>query len=183
MKYTPRPKYIYKKEIVPFLMSKFKYKSIMQVPKLKKIVLNQGLGFAINDKKIIDHAVKELTSITGQFAVSCVSKKDESGFKLRKNTPIGCKVTLRRDKMYEFLDRLVTVALPRVRDFRGLKDNSFDGRGNYNMGISEQIIFPEINIDQIKKICGMNITFVTSAKNDIEAKFLLLKFGFPFKKI
>lgn len=180
--YLPRPKKSYRENIIPVLMREFGYRSIMQVPKLEKIVVSQGIGAAVADKKLVDYSVADLTAITGQKAVSCLSKQDEAGFKLRKNMPIGCKVTLRQDKMYEFLDRLITAALPRVRDFNGVKSSGFDGRGNYNMGITEQIIFPELDIDQVKKISGMNITFVTSAKTDKEAKFLLTQFGLPFKK-
>jgi large subunit ribosomal protein L5 len=154
----------------------------MQVPKLEKIVVSKGVGAAIADKKLIDYALEELTKITGQKAISTMSKKDIAAFKLRKGMPIGVKVTLRGDKMYEFLDRLVTASLPRVRDFNGIKANGFDGRGNYNLGITEQIIYPEINIDQVKKINGMDITFVTSADTDKEAKSLLGELGLPFKK-
>ena len=154
----------------------------MQVPKLQKIVLSRGVGAAVADKKLIDHAVDELTMITGQKAVATISKKDVASFKLRKGMPIGAKVTLRGERMYEFLDRLVTTALPRVRDFQGIKSTGFDGRGNYNLGVTEQIIFPEINIDKINRINGMDITFVTSAPNDEEAMSLLTEFGLPFKK-
>ncbi|XOD67968.1 MAG: 50S ribosomal protein L5 [Flavobacteriales bacterium Tduv] len=182
MRYLPRPKEAYKNRIIPALIKEFQYTSVMQVPKLEKIVVSQGVGAAVGDKKLIDYAIEELTAITGQKAVSCLSKRDEAGFKLRKNMLIGCKVTLHKTKMYEFLDRLITVALPRVRDFNGIKLTGFDGRGNYNMGITEQIIFPELNIDQVKRISGMNITFVTSAKTDKEAKSLLTQFGLPFKK-
>ena len=162
-------------------MEQFGYKTVMQVPKLQKIVLNQGLGDAIADKKLIDAGIDEMTQISGQKAVATKSKKDISNFKLRKQMPIGVRVTLRGDKMYEFLDRLVSVALPRVRDFRGINDKGFDGRGNYSFGITEQIIFPEINIDKISKIQGMDITFVTSAPTDAEAFALLKNFGLPFK--
>lgn len=171
----------YKERIVPALMTEFSYKSIMQVPKLEKIVLNQGLGIAVADKKIIEVAVNEMTTITGQKAVQTVSKKDISNFKLRKKMPIGVRVTLRGDKMYEFLERLIRVALPRVRDFKGI-ENKFDGRGNYTLGITEQIIFPEINIDNINRLLGMNITFVTTAPTDEEGYALLKEFGLPFKK-
>ncbi|WP_185869417.1 50S ribosomal protein L5 [Blattabacterium cuenoti] len=173
---------LYRKEVIPSLIKNFGYKSIMEVPKLKKIVIHQGIGESVSDKKLIDFSIKEITDITGQKAIFCYSKHDESGFKLRKGMPIGVKVTLRRIKMYEFLERLIFISLPRVRDFNGVKNNSFDGYGNYNMGITEQIIYPEINIDKIKKNKGMNITFVTSAKNDIEARKLLSLFGIPFKK-
>ena len=172
----------YVDRIVPALMSKFEYSSTMQVPVLKKIVVNQGLGMAVADKKIIDVAVDELTAITGQKAVVTVSKKDISNFKLRKKMPIGVMVTLRRERMYEFLERLVRVALPRIRDFRGI-NSKFDGRGNYTLGIEEQIVFPEINLDDVSKILGMNITFVTSAKTDEEGYALLKEFGLPFKDI
>jgi large subunit ribosomal protein L5 len=170
----------YKERIVPALMKEFNYSSIMQTPVLKKIVINQGLGIAVADKKIIDVAIQELTSITGQKAVATISKKDISNFKLRKKMPIGVMVTLRRDQMYEFLERLIRVALPRIRDFKGI-ESKLDGRGNYTLGIQEQIIFPEINIDSITKILGMNITFVTSAKTDEEGYALLREFGLPFK--
>jgi len=172
----------YTERIVPSLKKEFNYKSVMQVPVLKKIVINQGLGIATADKKIIDIAVEELTTITGQKAVSTHSKKDVSNFKLRRKMPIGVMVTLRAEKMYEFLERLVRVALPRIRDFKGI-DSKLDGRGNYTLGIQEQIIFPEINIDNITKILGMNITFVTSAKTDEEGYALLREFGLPFKNI
>ena len=172
----------YAQVVVPALMKEFEYKSVMQVPVLKKIVINQGLGMASADKKIIDIAISELTTITGQKAVATVSKKDISNFKLRKKMPIGVMVTLRREQMYEFLERLVRIALPRIRDFKGI-ESKFDGRGNYTLGIQEQIIFPEINIDSITKILGMNITFVTSAKTDEEGYALLREFGLPFKNI
>ncbi len=180
--YTPRPQVKYKEEIVAALKEEFGYKSIMQVPKLEKIVLSQGLGAATADKKIVDYAIEELELITGQKAVGTISKKDEAAFKLRKGMPVGARVTLRADKMYEFLDRLTSSALPRIRDFSGIKADGFDGRGNYNLGITEQIIFPEIVIDKVKKIQGMDITFVTSANTDKEAKSLLTHFGLPFKK-
>lgn len=170
----------YQDRIVPALIKEFGYKSVMQVPVLKKIVINQGLGMATADKKIIDVAISELTAITGQKAVATVSKKDVSNFKLRKKMPIGVMVTLRREQMYEFLERLVRIALPRIRDFKGI-ESKLDGRGNYTLGIQEQIIFPEINIDNITKILGMNITFVTSAKTDEEGYALLREFGLPFK--
>ncbi|NGM66077.1 50S ribosomal protein L5 [Sphingobacterium sp. SGR-19] len=181
MTYVPRLKAKYAEEIRTTLKEKFQYKSVMQVPKLEKIVVSQGIGAATADKKLIDNAVAELTLITGQQAVSTKSKKDISNFKLRKGMPIGARVTLRDNNMYEFLDRLVSVSLPRIRDFRGINEKGFDGRGNYNLGITEQIIFPEINIDKINKIQGMDITFVTSADNDVEALELLKQFGLPFK--
>ena len=180
--YTPRLKTKYSEEIVARLQEKYSYKSTMQVPKLLKICLNQGLGDAVTDKKMVEQACDEMTTITGQKAVATKSKKDISNFKLRKGMPIGARVTLRGDKMYEFLDRFITSALPRVRDFRGINPKGFDGRGNYNLGIKEQIIFPEIDIDKVNKITGMDITFVTSAPNDDEAKSLLTEFGLPFKK-
>jgi large subunit ribosomal protein L5 len=182
MAYVPRLKQDYKERIIQSLMEEFGYKNVMQVPKLKKIVLSRGVGAAVADKKLIDHAVDELTLITGQKAVSTISKKDVAAFKLRKGMPIGAKVTLRGERMYEFLDRLVTSALPRVRDFQGIKATGFDGRGNYNLGVTEQIIFPEVNIDKINRINGMDITFVTSADTDTEAKSLLSELGLPFKK-
>ncbi len=181
MDYVPTLKERYKKEIVPALMTEFGYKSVMQVPAVEKIVLNQGLGKAVADKKLLDTAIKELTAITGQKAVPTLSKKDISNFKLRKKMPIGAKVTLRSNKMYEFLERLISVALPRIRDFKGIQDK-FDGRGNYTLGIEEQIIFPEMVIDQISQILGMNITFVTTANTDEEGRALLKAFGLPFKK-
>lgn len=170
----------YKERIVPALVKQFNYTSVMQVPTLKKIVINQGLGEATQDKKIIETAIRELTDITGQKAVATLSRKDISNFKLRKKMPVGVMVTLRRDKMYEFLERLIRVALPRIRDFKGI-EGKLDGRGNYTLGITEQIIFPEINIDSVPKLQGMNITFVTSAKTDEEGFALLKKFGLPFK--
>ncbi|MCF4102277.1 50S ribosomal protein L5 [Gillisia sp. M10.2A] len=182
MAYVPRLKQEYKDKIVSALTEEFSYSNIMQVPKLQKIVLSRGVGAAVADKKLIDHAVDELTMITGQKAVSTISKKDVASFKLRKGMPIGAKVTLRGERMYEFLDRLITSALPRVRDFGGIKATGFDGRGNYNLGITEQIIFPEIDIDKVNKISGMDITFVTSAPTDKEAKSLLTELGLPFKK-
>ena len=180
--YTPRLKTKYSEEIVARLQEKYSYKSVMQVPKLVKICLNQGLGDAVSDKKMVDQACGEMTMITGQKAVATKSKKDISNFKLRKGMPIGARVTLRGDKMFEFLERLITSSLPRVRDFRGINAKGFDGRGNYNLGIKEQIIFPEIDIDQVNKITGMDITFVTTANTDDEAKSLLTEFGLPFKK-
>ena len=171
----------YKEKIVPELQKEFNYKTVMQVPRLEKIVINQGLGAATQDKKIIETAINELTAITGQKAVATVSKKDISNFKLRKKMPIGAMVTLRKDKMYEFLERLVKVALPRIRDFKGI-NSKLDGRGNYTLGVTEQIIFPEINIDNVPKLQGMNITFVTSAPTDEEGFALLQKFGLPFKR-
>lgn len=171
----------YRERIVPILVKEFGYTTVMQAPKLEKIVLNQGLGAAVADKKIIETAIAEMTLITGQKAVQTVSKKDISNFKLRKKMPIGVRVTLRGDRMYEFLERLVRVALPRIRDFRGI-ENKLDGRGNYTLGITEQIIFPEINIDSISKLMGMNITFVTTANTDEEGYALLREFGLPFKK-
>ncbi|MDH6355065.1 large subunit ribosomal protein L5 [Dysgonomonas sp. PH5-45] len=180
MSNTTNLKTEYKDRIVASLMNEFGYKSPMQVPVLKKIVVNQGLGIAVADKKIIETAINELTNITGQKAVATVSKKDISNFKLRKKMPIGVMVTLRHDRMYEFLERLVRVALPRIRDFKGI-ESKLDGRGNYTLGIQEQIIFPEINIDTINRILGMNITFVTSAKTDEEGYALLREFGLPFK--
>ena len=170
----------YNERIVPALEKEFKYTSVMQVPRLEKIVINQGLGIATGDKKVIETAINELTTITGQKAVPTLSKKDISNFKVRKKMPIGVRVTLRRDKMYEFLERLVRIALPRIRDFKGI-ESKLDGRGNYTLGITEQIIFPEINIDSIQKLMGMNITFVTSAKTDEEGYALLKQFGLPFK--
>ena len=179
MSYQPRLKQEFNDRIVSALTKEFGYKNIMQVPNLEKIVLSRGVGAAVSDKKLIDYAVDELTTITGQKAVSTISKKDVASFKLRKGMPIGAKVTLRGERMYEFLDRLVTVALPRVRDFQGIKATGFDGRGNYNLGITEQIIFPEIDIDKVNKINGMDITFVTSANTDKEAKSLLNELGLP----
>ncbi|MDO9153067.1 MAG: 50S ribosomal protein L5 [Paludibacter sp.] len=178
---TANLKQDYKERIVPILMKEFGYSSVMQVPKLQKIVLNQGLGIAVADKKIIEVAINEMTTITGQKAVSTISKKDISNFKLRKKMPIGVRVTLRGERMYEFLERFIKAALPRVRDFKGI-ENKLDGRGNYTLGITEQIIFPEINIDNISRLLGMNITFVTSAETDEEGFALLKEFGLPFKK-
>ncbi len=182
MTYIPRLKQEYKDKVVSALTEEFGYKNVMQVPKLQKIVISKGVGAAVADKKLIDHAVDEITKISGQKAVATISKKDVASFKLRKGMPIGTKVTLRGERMYEFLDRLVTSALPRVRDFNGIKANGFDGRGNYNLGITEQIIFPEIDIDKVNKISGMDISFVTSAETDKEAKSLLTELGLPFKK-
>jgi large subunit ribosomal protein L5 len=178
---TPRLKNKYREEVIPALMKRFGYKSIMEVPKLEKIAINRGVNGAVNDKKLIDIALEELTTISGQKAVSTMSKKDISNFKLRKNMPIGARVTLRGEKMYEFLDRLIAVALPRVRDFKGINEKSFDGRGNYTMGVTEQIIFPEIDIDKVNRITGMDITFVTTAQTDEEAYELLKELGMPFK--
>lgn len=180
MAYVPTLKKMYKEQVVPALVKEFNYSSVMQVPVLEKIVINQGLGQAIGDKKILETAIEELTKITGQRAVTTRSKKDISNFKLRKGMPIGARVTLRQNKMYEFLERLVAVALPRIRDFKGINDK-FDGQGNYTLGITEQIIFPEVDIDKINKILGMEITFVTTAKTDEEAYALLKQFGLPFK--
>lgn len=180
-KYIPRLQVKYQKEIVDSLKKKFHYKSVMQVPHLEKICLNQGVNGSVTDKKLIDTAVAEMTAISGQQAVATMSKKDISNFKLRKNIPVGTKVTLRGIKMYEFLDRLVSVSLPRVRDFKGINDKSFDGRGNYTLGITEQIIFPEIDIDKVSKMNGMDITFVTSARSNEEAYELLKALGMPFK--
>ena len=177
---NPRKKETYLNEIVPALMEKFQYSSIMQVPKLTKIVLNKGIGAAVADKKLVDQGVEELSLITGQRAVATKSKIAVSNFKLRENMPIGAKVTLRGERMYEFLDRLMTVALPRVRDFKGISDKGFDGRGNYTLGVTEQIIFPEISIEKVNKISGMDITFVTTAPTDEEALALLKAFGMPF---
>ena len=177
---TAQLKKEYAERIAPALMKQFNYSSSMQIPALKKIVINQGLGMAVADKKIIDVAINELTAITGQNAVATVSKKDVANFKLRKKMPIGVMVTLRRERMYEFLEKLVRVALPRIRDFKGI-ESKFDGRGNYTLGIQEQIIFPEINIDTIDRILGMNITFVTTAPTDEEGYALLKEFGLPFK--
>lgn len=179
--YTPRLKDTYSKTVIPALREKFAYKNIMQVPKLTKICLNQGLGAAVADKKIVDQAVEEMSTIAGQRAVPTKSKKAISNFKLRENMPIGARVTLRGDQMYEFLDRLISVSLPRVRDFAGLNVKGFDGRGNYTMGVTEQIIFPEIVIDKVSRINGMDITFVTTAANDEECHALLAEFGLPFK--
>ena len=181
MNYQPKLREQYKSEIVPALMKEFNYKNVMQVPRLLKISLNQGIGAALADKKLIDYGVEEMSAITGQKAVPTISKCDVSNFKLRRGHPIGVRVTLRGDRMYEFLERLVAVALPRVRDFRGINDKGFDGRGNYSFGVTEQIIFPEIDMDKVYRINGMDITFVTSAKTDKEAMALLKQFGLPFK--
>lgn len=177
---TPRLKEQYLKEIVPLLRDKFQYKSVMQVPRLLKIAINKGVGVAVTDKKLVDVGVEELTTIAGQKAVPTKAKKSVSNFKLREGMPIGAKVTLRGDRMYEFLDRLMNIALPRVRDFRGVGDKGFDGKGNYTLGVTEQIIFPEISIEKVTRISGMNITFVTSAQNDEESLELLKAFGMPF---
>jgi large subunit ribosomal protein L5 len=181
-KYTPRLAKKYKDEVIPALVKKFGYKSIMQTPKLEKICINRGVNGAVADKKLVDVALDELSQVSGQKAVATFSKKDISNFKLRKGMPIGARVTLRGEKMYEFLDRLISVALPRVRDFKGINDKSFDGRGNYTLGVTEQIIFPEIDIDKVNKITGMDITFVTTGKNNEEAYELLKELGMPFKK-
>ena len=182
MSYVPRLLEKYKNEVVPNLKGKYDYKSVMQVPKIEKICLNQGVGSAVSDKKQVENAVDEMTAIAGQKALPVTSRKDVSNFKLRKGMPIGVKVTLRGDKMYEFLDRLISVALPRTRDFKGVSAKGFDGRGNFTFGIQEQIIFPEIDIDKVNNITGMDITFVTSANTNEEAKSLLGEFGFPFNK-
>ena len=181
-KYIPRLSDKYKKEVVPALMKRFNYDSVMQVPRLEKISLNRGVNGAVTDKKLVDVAVDELSQITGQKAVPTFSKKDISNFKLRKNMPIGARVTLRGVKMYEFLDRLIATALPRVRDFKGINEKAFDGRGNYTLGVTEQIIFPEIDIDKVNKITGLDITFVTSAETNEEAFELLKEMGMPFRK-
>ncbi len=180
--YQPRLKGKYKAEVIPALQKQFQYTSNMQVPKLQKICINQGIGDAVSDKKLIEAAVKEMTMITGQKAVPTYSTKDISNFKLRKGVAVGVRVTLRGDKMYEFLDRLIASALPRIRDFKGVNDKGFDGNGNYTFGVTEQIIFPEIDIDKVSRIAGMDITFVTSAPTDKEAHALLTEFGIPFKK-
>tara|TARA_B100001057_G_scaffold42525_2_gene38065 strand:+ start:10950 stop:11498 length:549 start_codon:yes stop_codon:yes gene_type:complete len=182
MAYKPRLKEDFKNNLYKSIMDVHDLKNVMQVPSLKKIVISKGVGAAVNDKKLIEHAIEELTLISGQKAVPTMSKKDVSSFKLRKGMPIGVKVTLRGDFMYEFLDRLITAALPRVREFQGVKNSGFDGRGNYTLGITEQIIFPEIDIDKVNNISGMDITFVTSTNNDILAKTLLKQLGLPFKK-
>lgn len=181
MAYSPRLKEKYLKEVVPALTKQFNYKSPMQVPRINKICLNQGLGIANTDRKFIDNGINEMSAITGQKAVATKSRKDISNFKLRRGNPIGVRVTLRGERMYDFLDRLISVSLPRVRDFRGVSDKGFDGRGNYTLGITEQIIFPEIDIDKTPRINGLDITFVTSARNDREAHALLKEFGIPFK--
>jgi len=182
MTYTPRLKEKYSQEIISGLTEKFGYKTVMKVPRLQKIVLSQGMGDAVADKKLIDNAVLDLTRIAGQKAVQTLSKKDISNFKLRKGMPIGTKVTLRGDRMYDFLDRFISVALPRTRDFKGINSKGFDGRGNFNLGVKEHIIFPEIDIDKVNKILGMDVTFVTTAESDEEGKALLDAFGFPFIK-
>ena len=182
MGYIPRLKKEFNDKIIHNLKEEYSYKNVMMVPRLKKIVISKGVGGAVADKKLIDHAIDELTIISGQKAIQTLSKKDVASFKLRKGMPIGAKVTLRSERMYEFLDRLITSALPRVRDFQGIKDSGFDGRGNYNLGVTEQIIFPEIDIDKVNKISGMDISFVTSANTDKEAQSLLSRLGLPFKK-
>jgi len=181
MTYVPRLQTQYKEEIAPTLMKQFEYTSVMQAPRITKICLNQGVGKAVGDRKMVDQAVEEMTMVSGQKAVKTISTKDVSNFKLRKNMPIGCRVTLRRENMYDFLDRLITVTLPRTRDFQGIRAKGFDGRGNFTFGIKEQLVFPEIVIDDVKNINGMDITIVTSANTDKEAKALLSEFGFPFK--
>ena len=182
MAYVPRLRQEYNERVKSALKEEFSYSNVMEVPKLTKIVISRGVGGAVADKKLIDHAIDELSAISGQKAVATISKKDVASFKLRKGMPIGAKVTLRGYRMYEFLDRLITTALPRVRDFNGIKSNGFDGRGNYNLGVTEQIIFPEIDIDAVNRIAGMDITFVTTANTDKEAKALLTELGLPFKK-
>jgi len=179
---NPRIKEKYLNEVVPALMEKFQYKSVMQVPKIAKVAINKGIGEATADKKLVDVGVEELTIISGQKAVPTIAKKSVSNFKLREGMPIGARVTLRGDKMYEFIDRLIAVALPRVRDFRGINEKGFDGRGNYTLGVKEQIIFPEISIDKINRISGMDITFVTTAQTDEESYELLKAIGMPFRK-
>ncbi|MDI6832622.1 MAG: 50S ribosomal protein L5 [Bacteroidales bacterium] len=180
--YIPRLKKKYYDEVVPAMMKEFAYKNIMQVPKIEKIVVNQGIGEATQDRKLIEAALNELTMITGQKAIATYAKKDINNFKIRKGMPIGTKVTLRNDNMYEFLDRLISIAIPRIRDFHGINDNGFDGRGNFSFGISEQIIFPEINMDKVNKIIGMDISIITNAKTDKEAYALLKFMGIPFRK-
>ena len=182
MSYTPRLLAKYNEEVIPSLTEKFGFSSVMRVPRIEKIVISQGIGEAVADKKLVDSAVDDLSLIAGQKAVATTSKKDVSNFKLRKGMPIGTKVTLRGERMYEFLDRLISIALPRTRDFKGVPSKGFDGRGNFNMGVKEHIIFPEIDIDKVNKILGMDITIVTSAPNDEEGKALLDAFGFPFTK-
>ncbi len=181
MSYVPRLKKHYREKVAPSLLEQFQYKSVMQVPKLLKICINQGIGDATQDKKLVDNALKEISMITGQKAVPTIARKSISNFKLREFMPIGARVTLRDERMYEFLELFISVSLPRVRDFRGISDKSFDGRGNYSLGIKEQIIFPEINLDKINKVTGMDITFVTSANTDAEALALLKELGLPFK--
>lgn len=183
VKYTPRLADKYKKEVIPALMKRFSYKNVMQVPRLEKICLNRGVNGAVTDKKLVDVAIDELTLITGQKAVPTMSKKDISNFKLRKNMPIGARVTLRGVKMYEFLDRLIATALPRVRDFKGVNEKAFDGRGNYTLGVTEQIIFPEVDIDKVNKITGLDITLVTTADTNEEAFELLKELGMPFRTV
>ena len=180
--YSPRMKKLYREQVVPALQKKYNYSSPMQVPRLEKICINQGVGDAVADKKLIEGALKEMATITGQKPVATISRKDISNFKLRKGVAIGVKITLRGDRMYEFLDRLIAASLPRIRDFRGINGKGFDGRGNYTLGITEQIIFPEIDIDKVNKIMGMDITFVTNTESDEEALALLTEFGLPFKK-
>jgi large subunit ribosomal protein L5 len=182
MTYISRLQTQYKEEIAPALVKQFEYKSVMQAPKITKICLNQGIGRAVGDRKMVDLAVQEMSNIAGQMAVKTLSTKDVSNFKLRKHMPIGCRVTLRRENMYDFLDRLISITLPRTRDFQGIKVKGFDGRGNFTFGIKEQLVFPEIVIDDVKNINGMDVTIVTTAKTDEEAKALLTEFGFPFKK-
>ncbi|HBP44835.1 MAG TPA: 50S ribosomal protein L5 [Flavobacteriales bacterium] len=182
MSYTPRLQTQYAEEIVPSLKERFEYTTVMQVPRITKICLNQGLGKAIADKKIVEHATEEMTRVAGQKAVKTISTKDVSNFKLRKGMPIGARVTLRRERMYEFLDRLIAISLPRTRDFQGVRAKGFDGRGNFTFGVKEQVIFPEINLDEVKFFNGMDITIVTTANTDEEAQALLEGFGFPFKK-
>lgn len=182
MSYVPRLQTQYAEEIVPSLKERFEYKSVMQVPRITKICLNQGLGKAIADKKIVEYATDEMTRVAGQKAVKTISTKDVSNFKLRKGMPIGARVTLRRERMYEFLDRLIAISLPRTRDFQGVKAKGFDGRGNFTFGVKEQVIFPEISLDEVKFFNGMDITIVTTANTDEEAQALLEGFGFPFKK-
>lgn len=181
MSYEPRLEKKYREEVAPALMEQFQYSSVMEIPRLVKVSINQGVGKATQDKKLVENALEEMTMITGQKAVPTKAKKSVSNFKLREAMTIGARVTLRRDRMYEFMDRLISVALPRVRDFRGINDKSFDGRGNYSMGITEQIIFPEINLDKVSNITGMDVTFVTTAKTDAEALALLKGLGMPFK--
>ncbi|PHN04535.1 50S ribosomal protein L5 [Flavilitoribacter nigricans] len=181
MSYTPRLKQKYREEVAPALKEQFGYKTVMEIPKIEKVCINQGVGDATQDKKLVDNALQEMSIIAGQKAVPTKAKKSVSNFKLREDMTIGARVTLRKDQMYEFLDRLITVALPRVRDFRGVNDKSFDGRGNYSMGITEQIIFPEIDLDKVARITGMDITIVTTAKTDAEALALLKMMGMPFK--
>ncbi len=182
MSYVPRLRKKYFEEVVPAMQAKFNYRNGMQVPRITKVVLNQGVGSAVNDKKLVDAAIEEMTKITGQKAVATISRKAISNFKLRENMPIGCKVTLRGERMYDFIDRLISISMPRIRDFQGLNVKGFDGRGNWTMGITEQIIFPEIDIDKLNRISGMDITFVTTAETDEESLELLRLLGFPFKK-